>query len=68
MKIRIVSDLHLEFSDWDIKNDSGADVLVLAGDIVVAEYLHQYPLDRISVFGQGYKADYAKRFRDFFDR
>ncbi len=68
MKIRIVSDLHLEFSDWDIKNDSDADVLVLAGDIVVAEYLHQYPLDHMSVFGQGYKADYAKRFRDFFDR
>jgi Icc-related predicted phosphoesterase len=36
MKIQIVSDLHLEFGTTEIKN-AGADVLVLAGDIVVAD-------------------------------
>lgn len=36
MKIKIVSDLHLEFSDINIKNDENCDVLVLSGDICVA--------------------------------
>ena len=35
LKIKIVSDLHLEFADIDIKNN-GADVLILSGDICVA--------------------------------
>ena len=39
VKLQIVSDLHLEFSDIEIKNN-GADVLILAGDIMVAEPLH----------------------------
>jgi DNA repair exonuclease SbcCD nuclease subunit len=39
MKIKLVSDLHLEFSDVFIKNDEGADVLILSGDILVAEKL-----------------------------
>lgn len=38
MKLKIVSDLHLEFSYIDIPNN-GADVLVLSGDILVALYL-----------------------------
>ena len=34
MKLYILSDLHLEFSDMDIVHtDAGADVIVLAGDI-----------------------------------
>lgn len=37
MKIKIVSDLHLEFSDINIKNDENCDVLVLSGDICVAD-------------------------------
>lgn len=36
MKIQVVSDLHLEFGTIEIKN-AGADVLVLSGDIVVAD-------------------------------
>ena len=36
MKIAIASDLHLEFGDINIRNDSNADVLVLSGDILVA--------------------------------
>ena len=38
MKIQVVSDLHLEFSDIFIPN-AGADVLILSGDILVAEKL-----------------------------
>jgi len=34
MKIRVLSDLHLEFRDW-VPPESDADVVVLAGDIHV---------------------------------
>ena len=40
MKIRLLSDLHLEFSSFTIANDTNADVLVLAGDIMIAGELH----------------------------
>jgi len=43
MKIKVVSDLHLEFSDVTIPNDENCDVLVLSGDIMVAEELHDIP-------------------------
>lgn len=36
MKIAIASDIHLEFGDLIIKNEHGADVLLLSGDICVA--------------------------------
>lgn len=56
MKIQIVSDLHLEFSDINIKNENNADVLVLAGDIMVASKVHKP------------ESEYGKRFRDFLKR
>lgn len=37
MKIQLVSDLHQEFSLLELEN-AGADVLILSGDIVVADY------------------------------
>ena len=36
MKIALASDIHLEFGPIDLTNDQSADVLVLAGDICVA--------------------------------
>jgi Icc-related predicted phosphoesterase len=36
MKIAVCSDLHLEFGDLFLKNDEGAEVLILSGDILVA--------------------------------
>lgn len=42
MKILVVSDLHLEFSDVTIENP-GADVLILSGDIMLACALRDYP-------------------------
>lgn len=44
MKIKLVSDLHLEFSNIDIPNN-GCDVLILSGDIMIAEELHDFPYD-----------------------
>lgn len=37
MKIQVLSDLHTEFHKYKIKIDKNADVLVLAGDIIVAD-------------------------------
>ena len=36
MKIAVVSDIHLEFGDLDFENTEGAEVLILSGDICVA--------------------------------
>jgi predicted phosphodiesterase len=43
MKIALASDLHLEFQDINLKNTEGAEVLILSGDIMVAEDLHNHP-------------------------
>ena len=43
MRIQIVSDLHLEFGDLQIPNTENADVLILSGDIMVAQDLHDHP-------------------------
>ena len=37
MKIAVTSDVHLEFGDLDLHNDENADLLILGGDILVAE-------------------------------
>ena len=41
MKIQVVSDLHLEFKDLDLRNEQGADVLVLSGDILIGDKLRK---------------------------
>lgn len=56
MKIKLVSDLHLEFSDITINNDQNVDVLILSGDILVAEKLNSP------------QSDHGIRFRNFLDR
>lgn len=56
MRIKVVSDLHLEFSDINIQNHEGADVLVLSGDIMVASKVHKP------------ESEYGGRFRDFLKR
>lgn len=43
MRIQVVSDLHLEFGDIEIPNTEAADVLILSGDIMVAQDLHDHP-------------------------
>ncbi len=73
MKIKLVSDLHLEFSDINIKNDEGCDVLILGGDIMIAEDLHDH-LEVPSIYEYGSFADLGRkqkrvqRFRDFLKR
>jgi Icc-related predicted phosphoesterase len=58
MKIKVVSDLHLEFSDIFIKNSDAndIDVLILSGDIMVASKVLKP------------ESEYGIRFRDFLKR
>jgi predicted phosphodiesterase len=71
MKIQLASDLHLEFADVDIKNTTGADVLILSGDILVADDLRNQPADlaweNLPMDGHG-RAKRSMRYRDFFQR
>jgi len=75
MKITVVSDLHLEFSDcFDIKNADNADVLILSGDIMIAEDLHDHPNFDFDPYSHGAFADLGRKqqrvatFRDFLKR
>jgi predicted phosphodiesterase len=58
MRLQVVSDLHLEFADTRIENTSCADVLILSGDICVADYFARSPSSPYH--------DVALRFYDFF--
>ena len=55
MKLAIASDLHVEFGDIDLVNTQGADVLILAGDIVQLKDLEK-------------TSEWGDRARDFFQR
>jgi Icc-related predicted phosphoesterase len=74
MKIRVISDLHLEFSDYHAKNDPPVDVLILSGDIMIAEDLHDHPHFDFNPYSHGAFADLGRkqqrvaRFRDFLKR
>ena len=48
MKIALASDIHLEFGGITFYNIEGADVLVLAGDICVAQHFANGKPDRKS--------------------
>lgn len=77
MKVKLVSDLHLEFRDVDIPNN-GCDVLILSGDILIAQDLHDHPRgewtksdnipkDYLWKNGQ-MRPEKADRFRNFLQR
>ena len=59
MKIALASDIHMEFGSITLNNDENADVLILAGDICVAN-------DFVSP--HGHQQDQAQRYRKFFDQ
>jgi len=67
MKIAICSDLHLEFADITLKNE-GADVLILGGDIVTAQELHDFKTDDVKFADELTRRGTAERYRDFLAR
>jgi Icc-related predicted phosphoesterase len=72
MKIAIASDLHLEFGDIDLKNEEDAQVLILSGDITIANDLHDHPEPVTSPYASpqnwGRRLENSQRTRDFFKR
>lgn len=42
MKLAVCSDLHLEFGPLQLKNEKGAEVLILSGDVLVASSLKSF--------------------------
>jgi len=76
MKIQIVSDLHLEFDDAPEMVNAGADVLVLSGDICLAEHLYNnprslfdaggQPIDMSKVINKNWYGHDVKKWRKFF--
>ena len=71
MKLAVASDLHLEFGDITLKNE-GADVLILSGDIVIANDMHDHPPVVANPYAPyinlGTRQECSYRFRDFFQR
>lgn len=74
MKIALASDLHLEFGDINLKNEGNADVLILSGDIMIAQDLHDHPemdygmYSNINLADLGRRQKTAQMFRDFLKR
>lgn len=73
MKIAVCSDLHLEFGDITLKNTEGADVLVLSGDIAIAQIMHDHTetphFIRSAEMGTlGPSQKLSLQFREFFKR
>jgi DNA repair exonuclease SbcCD nuclease subunit len=72
MKIALCSDLHLEFEDINLKNTESAEVLILSGDIMIAEDLHNHPPTVTNPYAPyidlGSRQKAAQKFRDFLSR
>lgn len=62
MKVAVTSDVHLEFGDLDFENDSGAEVLVLSGDICVARRLTDHEPNGLM------EGTHSDRWHKFFQR
>jgi len=67
MLVALGSDIHLEFSDINLENTNGAEVLILAGDILIAQDLHDHP-EPIVGPNLGSKQQRAIRYRNFLKR
>lgn len=72
MKVALASDLHLEFADIELKNTENADVLILSGDIMIAQDMHDHKEDAIQtavrIESLGRRQETALRFRNFLKR
>lgn len=65
MKITVVSDLHMEFSPITLTNSQNADVLILSGDILMSEIIHDYQIDSTDTVHNNSRHLKALQFRQF---
>jgi len=72
MIVALASDIHLEFGDINLINDGGAEVLILSGDIMVAQDLHDNPEEKVRVAAtldsMTPRQKAALRYRDFLNQ
>jgi predicted phosphodiesterase len=75
MKLYVTSDIHLEFGDCVIENTDNVDVLILSGDIMIAQDMHDHPDIPPTMTSPyethnnlGARQEKAKRFREFLRR
>lgn len=66
MKISIASDLHLEVQGVELTNKHDADVLVLAGDVMVADNVRHYPFNDNSLSNGSKNQENSRVYRRFF--
>jgi len=65
VKIQVISDLHLEHSKPPVLENLGSDVLILGGDICVAQHLYRHPRPA-ELPNNAEHAHKAQRYREFF--
>lgn len=70
MKIALASDLHLEFGSIELNNTDNAQVLILAGDIMISQDLYDHPATEVSPSIEatkllGSRQKRAQLYRDF---
>ena len=72
MKLYVTSDIHLEFGDCIIENTDNVDVLILSGDIMIAQDMHDHSEESlragIVTESLGARQAQAVRFREFLRR
>jgi len=72
MKLYVTSDIHLEYGDCIIENTDNVDVLILSGDIMIAQNMHDHPAEKlradIQIESLGAYQLQAVRFREFLQR
>ena len=67
MRIAVTSDLHLEFGDINIQNTDNADVLILGGDIMLAQDLHDHPESDMTTMTEEIFKNLGRRQANAFD-
>jgi len=67
MRVALASDVHIEFGQLDIRNTENADVLLLAGDIIIAHDLFDRD-DIHTLGGREFKVKKSEEYHDFFSQ
>ena len=70
MKVALISDVHLEFGDCFFENTENAEVLILGGDILIAQDLHDFkhPINELHLKMLSSRQQTTNRYREFLQR
>jgi predicted phosphodiesterase len=70
MRVALISDVHLEFGNCYFENTENAEVLILGGDILISQELHDFvePINELEKRLLGKRGESAIIYRDFLKR